>query len=196
MSKEEASIEDTDNMRNTGNLRTFVRTPLPFFPFGNFSHTISQLFLLHRHHWLVNVKTHPQDHYGVPCASKLLDPYSDSYPGSLHLSVSETTLAQTCLTPACRIKPQWVVTLPIHPELSGIWLLFLLTSLKLPHSLGCLSVISCWIGIWSPTHRDVPQMAWVVPTPVQKNYTAINFALKPVSRQSSWLSLGNSYHVI
>lgn len=54
------------------------------------------------------------------------------YPGLLCLCVSENKLAQTCLTPVCSGKPQWVITLPIHPELRGIWLLLLLTSLKLP----------------------------------------------------------------
>ena len=63
-------------------------------------------------------------------------------PDSLQLSVSENKLAQTCLTPVCRTKQQGGITLVIHPELSKMWLLLLLTSIELPHSLGCLSVIS------------------------------------------------------
>lgn len=57
------------------------------------------------------------DHYGVPCASKLLTrTFTRAPTQACHLSVSKNKLAQTCLTWVCTSKLQWDIALPIHLE--------------------------------------------------------------------------------
>lgn len=173
LSEEEAWVGNIETTRNTGNLRTFTRAQLPSFPLRKLqsSHHFAVFFLTDTTGLVMSKPT--LDRYGVPCASKLLTRTFTLAPTqAYYLPVSKNKWAQTCLTRVCTTKLQWDITLPIHPDPREM--IAALTHQSQTATQPRLPVSSCWNGIWSPTHRDVPQMAWVVPTPVQKNYTAIN----------------------
>lgn len=117
----------------------------------------------------------PRSLHEVPYTSKLIwDPHPYFHSGPLNLSDSGSKLAQTAFPAAFRTKPHWVINFLVCSKLREIWLLLLSTSLRLPYSPA-----TCPWFLLLNWHL-VAHSPWCTadglgcPTPVQKNYTAIN----------------------